>query len=336
MSIAGALTPYEIKRDERVARNKAILAKLIANNPLHQHMMRRMGSKDDSDDDDGERATKKKKKKKIKREINLEDVRRSGRIRKLPAPIYTTFELNEDLGDGTKNRKSFNSAVGKKRKSSESEEELKKQKKSSDKKSQPPSSPQSLKALNAKLKHIYSEFLGHRIETNDGGLKAAVVHELSPIAHPKFSKMSGIQEWRNCVVLYVNVGDKYGNSYDNVFTNCGGCITWFAQPRQDEESSPIRTILSTMSKKEVSCEETKNKALEEGEEAEKLFPKWPVHLFCRMEGETYTYCGRLKALNYEANKRPMKFTFQLLDAPLLRVSQDFLSLVELADGDVHQ
>ena len=30
----------------------------------------------------------------------------------------------------------------------------------------------------------------------------------------------------------------------------------------------------------------------------------------------------------------MKFTFQLLDAPLLRVSQDFLSLVELADGDV--
>ena len=92
--------------------------------------------------------------------------------------------------------------------------------------------------------------------------------------------MSGIQEWKNCVVLYVNVGDKYGNSYDNVFTNCGGCITWFAQPRQDEESSPIRTILSTMSKEEMSCEETKNKALEEGEEAEKKFPKWPVHLFC--------------------------------------------------------
>ena len=86
------------------------------------------------------------------------------------------------------------------------------------------------------------------------------MHELSPIAHPKFSKMSGIQEWKNCVVLYVNVGDKYGNSYDNVFTNCGGCITWFAQPRQDEESSPIKTILSTMSKKEVSCEETKEQS----------------------------------------------------------------------------
>ena len=111
-------------------------------------------------------------------------MRRSGRIRKLPAPIYTTFELNEDLGDGTKNRKSFNSAVGKKRKSSESEEELKKQKKSSDKKSTAILSavPESVEC---KVETHILEFLGHRIETNDGGLKAAVVHELSPIAHPE-------------------------------------------------------------------------------------------------------------------------------------------------------
>ena len=328
------LTAYEIKRDERVARNKAILAKLVKNNPLHQLMMKK---KDGVARTSSPPTTTETTKKKSKQEtMNRENVRRSGRIRKLPAPIYTTFELNEDLGDNNK-------SSGKKRKQlmmesrTLTEDELlekKKRKSSSNSKSQAPSSPQSLKALNAELKHIYSEFLGHRIETNDGGLKAAVVHELSPIAHPKFSKMSGIQEWKNCVVLYVNVGDKYGNSYDNVFTNCGGCITWFAQPRQDEESSPIRTILSTMSKEEMSCEETKNKALEEGEEAEKKFPKWPVHLFCRMEGETYTYCGRLKASAYEPNKRPMKFTFQLLDAPLLRVSQDFLSLVELADGDV--
>jgi len=35
------LTAYEIKRDERVARNKAILAKLVKNNPLHQLMMKK-------------------------------------------------------------------------------------------------------------------------------------------------------------------------------------------------------------------------------------------------------------------------------------------------------
>lgn len=210
------------------------------------------------------------------------------------------------------------------------------------KESTQPVSEQSLKALNAQLKHVYAEFLGHKIETTDGALKAAVVRELAPISNPKFSKMSGIQEWKNCVVLYVNVGDKYGNSYDNVFTQCGGCITWFAQPRQDEESSAIRTILSTydVQKKDLySCDEMKDKALEEEEEDgnsrnKKIsFPNWPVHLFCRMEGDTYTYCGRLKALNHEENKRPMKFTFQLLDAPLLRVSPHFLELVELADGD---
>ena len=30
---------------------------------------------------------------------------------------------------------------------------------------------------------------------------------------------------------------------------------------------------------------------------------------------------------------PMKFTFRLLDAPLLRTSDDFLGLVDLADAD---
>lgn len=276
-------------------------------------------------------------------DINEDDLRRSGRIRKLPSPIYTTFELNDDLGDlrmqQSKKRKllrTFDDEVNDMTKTKKKPTTTKR------KESTQPVSEQSLKALNAQLKHVYAEFLGHKIETTDGALKAAVVRELAPISNPKFSKMSGIQEWKNCVVLYVNVGDKYGNSYDNVFTQCGGCITWFAQPRQDEESSAIRTILSTydVQKKDLySCDEMKDKALEEEEEDgnsrnKKIsFPNWPVHLFCRMEGDTYTYCGRLKALNHEENKRPMKFTFQLLDAPLLRVSPHFLELVELADGD---
>ena len=111
MSGAATLTPYEIKRDERVARNKAILAKLIANNPLHQQMMMTTTTKKKNDDDDARTTPTKKKMKREK--VNPEEVRRSGRIRKLPAPIYTTFELNEDLGDGTK-------TSGKKRKSTES------------------------------------------------------------------------------------------------------------------------------------------------------------------------------------------------------------------------
>jgi hypothetical protein len=34
-----------------------------------------------------------------------------------------------------------------------------------------------------------------------------------------------------------------------------------------------------------------------------------------------------------SHRLPMKFTFRLLDAPLLRTSDDFLGLVDLADAD---
>ena len=45
------------------------------------------------------------------------------------------------------------------------------------------------------------------------------------------------------------------------------------------------------------------------------------------------YCGRLRVLEHFPNKTPMKFLFRLLDAPLLRHSDDFLGLVDLAAAD---
>ena len=68
---------------------------------------------------------------------------------------------------------------------------------------------------------------------------------------------------------------------------------------------------------------------EEGEDAAPRYVDWPLHLFCRMEGCEYVYCGRLKMVDFEPNKRPMKFTMQLLDASLLRGSEHFLGLLEL-------
>jgi len=50
---------------------------------------------------------------------------------------------------------------------------------------------------------------------------------------PTFSRMSGIQEWKNCIFLFVNV---YGDDYKNVFLDGGRRITWFAQSRQNEGS----------------------------------------------------------------------------------------------------
>ena len=312
------MNEYERNREERIARNKAVLERLIASNPAHAALHATTTSKSPA-----KRAHK------AKREpIDENDLRRSGRVRRLPAPVYTTFDVHDDLGDG------FNAA--KRAKTSDKvatpARATPKASTSSSRPSAPPSA-NSLKALKARLWDMYSTYLGEPVPPppGDGGLKAAVVRALSPVSNPKFSKMSGIQEWKNCVALYVNVGDKNGNTYDNVFTRAGSQITWFAQPRQNEESPVIQSIVATRAMSEESVEDAWRRA-EEDETAPK-FEDWPLHLFCRMEGCAYVYCGRLKMVDYQPHKQPMKFNMRLIDAPLLRTSEHFLGLVDLADAD---
>eukprot|EP01137_Pigoraptor_chileana_P018474 Opistho-2@78006 len=63
--------------------------------------------------------------------------------------------------------------------------------------------------------------------------------------------MSGIQEWRNAVMLFVNVSaesddDKSRlNTYDNMFLDRGRRITWFAQTTQHPGTPVIQRLLST-------------------------------------------------------------------------------------------
>ena len=308
------MNEFERQREARIARNKSILERLISSNPAHAALH-------------AERPTPAKPRgPRPKQPTNEADLRRSGRVRQLPAPVYTTFDVNNDLGDGFTARKRAKTAQ------TTSSAPTKKYLSSS--KHEAPSA-NSLRALNANLWDVYANYLGEPIrppESDRGALKAAVVRALSPVSNPKFSKMSGIQEWKNCVALYVNVGDKHGNAYDNVFTRAGSRITWFAQPRQDEDSPVIKSIMKTSTLEEESVEDAVTRA-ENGEEAAPKYVDWPLHLFCRMEGCEYVYCGRLKMVDVDTKKRPMKFTMRLVDAPLLRGSEHFLGLVDLADAD---
>ena len=165
-----------------------------------------------------------------------EEQRRSGRIRNLPAPIYTTFERDEDLGDRVARRRGDATTTPR-------------SKPTAKKPSKPAAPPAvgSIKTLDARITRCAAEYLGAKIAPppGSGALKEAVIRELAPVANPRFSKYSGIQEWRNCVCLFVNVGDKHGNSYDNVFTHAGGRIAWFAQPTQDEETPVVARIPAT-------------------------------------------------------------------------------------------
>jgi hypothetical protein len=292
-----------------------------------------------------------------------EAVRRSGRIRNQPAPIYTSFEVDEDLGEA-------HARAGKRRAADASH-----QKSAKSVKAPAPPAENSIKTLDAQMRQCAEAHLGSPICPTDGtgAMKAAVIHALSPIANPRFSKYSGIQEWANCVCLFVNVGDKNGNSYDNLFTHAGGRITWFAQPRQHEETPVIEKIVCTGDAElddladetapealaldaEVTAAEAAVTAAEaavaaaEGAVRSKRGggsggaaaaagnrdeaasggktkddgggggggggggcgpvhygqtvrgggggdrPVWPLHLFCRMEGCEYVYCGRLRRL----------------------------------------
>ena len=340
------LNEYEQRREARIARNREILMRLVGDLPAHKSLM----------EADQPSSPKPKSAKRKAASIPEGEQRRSGRIRNMPAPIYTSFEVDEDLGDAgarAARRKARRSASSRSGGSAVAREKL-----APRGPPKPPAPPAkgSIKTLAARVDAVTAKYLGRPISDGTGALKAAVIHELAPIANPRFSKYSGIQEWKNCVCLFANVGDKNGNSYDNVFTHAGGQVSWFAQPTQHEETPVIARILETAHEKhDITQDATAPDALggiaegEEGAEAgvgeaddacaepkPKPKPKktvWPLHFFARMEGCEYVYCGRLRVLEHFPNKTPMKFLFRLLDAPLLRHSDDFLGLVDLADAD---
>ena len=358
------LTEYEQRREARIARNREILMQLVGNLPAHAEMML-------ADTSPVPKASGAKRK--ARPSVPPEEQRRSGRIRNMPAPIYTSFEVDEDLGDAharAKRRaeKRAKVAAARAARGDASRDDPR----AGASKPRPPAKPSappakgSIKTLDAKMRECATEYLGAPIfpPPGDGALKAAVIHALSPISNPRFSKYSGIQEWKNCVTLFVNVGDKNGNSYDNVFTHAGGRISWFAQPRQTEETPVIERILATAEAKYDALQDStapeglrdpeaaeaseadagadsaakadaggKRRAAGAGKKTGGTGAAWPLHLFCRMEGCEYVYCGRLRLMEHDPRKLPMKFTFRLLDAPLLRTSDDFLGLVDLADAD---
>jgi hypothetical protein len=353
------LTEYEQRREARIARNREILLRLVGDLPAHKALL-----------DAGQHSSPPPKygAKRKATSVPEGEQRRSGRIRNMPAPIHTSFEVDEDLGDvgARAARREARRKASTKRSGVDDSTNIRHVKGPA--KPPAPLARGSIKTLCARIDDVTKKYLGCPISDGTGALKAAVIHALAPISNPRFSKYSGIQEWKNCVCLFVNVGDKNGNSYDNVFTHAGGRVSWFAQPAQHEDTPVIARILETAeTKHDATQDATAPKSLggvetdEEPEEAldndvlgdetktetetdlgrnddekTKLAKReacWPLHFFARMEGCEYVYCGRLRVLEYFPKTSPMKFLFRLLDAPLLRHSDDFLGLVDLADAD---
>lgn len=141
--------------------------------------------------------------------------------------------------------------------------------------------------------------------------KASVVAALAGGSRmPKFSKYSGSLEWRNAIVLWVNVG---GADYANLFFDGGRRMSWFASQRHDA-SSPIAQRLLATKRATAGRRDT-------------------LLLFCRLPGEPYVCCGRLAYVAHEPSSSPLRFVWTLLDAEkLLESSEPFRQLLAAGGG----
>ena len=103
---------------------------------------------------------------------------------------------------------------------------------------------------------------------------------------PKFSKYSGVVEWKNCVYLWVNIGVP-GGDYSNSFSEKGKYITWFGGSKMHSETPVVQRLL-------------------------KGGIKETVLLWVRLEKEPYTCLGPVKVVESNVDVHPVTMRWELL------------------------
>eukprot|EP00938_MAST-03A_sp_MAST-3A-sp1_P000733 g733.t1 len=298
MSRLGELSEYEKRRIERIKRNEAMLAKLgLA--PKRFTVMA-VGKKAPLP-------------RRVKRRVITGPTRRSLRLAGKPMPNYKEERIEEEKKSASSEKTSPPPLKRAKRATARQiamaaqkrVEEVPKQR-----------SRMSIKYLNVDVERLHSSWLGKIVPKLGGQVKRAVMELAVSNGSPKFSRMSGIQEWRNVVMLFVNV---YGDEYKNVFLHGGRQITWFAQSRQWEGTPVIQRLIHCAG----GCVSF------EDEEEDVNFEETPVLLFCRNLGQGYVYCGELSYMAHEPSQIPVRFVWCLDDFEYLQKnSKPFRSLVE--------
>lgn len=134
-----------------------------------------------------------------------------------------------------------------------------------------------------------------------------------------FNKYSGVQEWENCIFLWVNLGGK-GNSVFNEFLEGGHQITWFGGSRMVDDSPIVQKLLAWG--KEPTSWHTSTESKGSDSNYSKLV------LWCRrFEVERkafgpYICLGRLAYASHEPASYPLSFVWRLLDAEKLLTHED--------------
>jgi hypothetical protein len=219
--------------------------------------------------------------------------------------------------------------------------------------------------LSADVSTLQARWLGKKIPyelAGPVGRKAKLAAMLACIGSghpgicPAFSPLSGITQWMNAVVLWVNVG---GNTYENVFyttpdlkTESGATVarlnradagkkalymSWFAQRRQTEDTPVIQLLVRSNAPLGTGVDSAaKMDSKPDSKPQTKMsLPQTSVLLFCRRPDDAYVYCGGLKYVSHGYVEDPtagsgqlLRFIWELSDsASLLRGSDLFCDLV---------
>jgi hypothetical protein len=201
----------------------------------------------------------------------------------------------------------------------------------------PAADPGTSRSIRVDVAHVLSMHLGGSIE--GPATKQTVVTALAGNRPARFSKYSGSLEWKNCVVLWVNIG---GTDYNNNFLNGGARVTWFASQRSTEDSPVVQRLIHstrhiTRPEAESGAGSLATRAASSGEftsggqgsvgGGEGSAGGAEVLLFCRLIGEPYICCGRLSYVSHDARRLPVKFIWDLVDHERLKPSEDFRQII---------
>lgn len=131
-------------------------------------------------------------------------------------------------------------------------------------------------------------------------------------ARLSFNKYSGVQEWKNVIFLWVNLGGK-GGTVVNDFLDGGRQITWFGGSRMHDDTPVVQQLLS-------SGTTNKNKAPSSSSSI--------IVLWCRRYEQEkknfspYVCLGRLAYHSHVPGSYPLSFVWTLLDHDGLTTHSD--------------
>eukprot|EP01134_Creolimax_fragrantissima_P000328 CFRG0328T1 len=189
---------------------------------------------------------------------------------------------------------------------------------------QAPIPPNSIRNLNANTK-LLDGYVGKFFPKNISGaaMKRAVMETLAAPNRPTYNKMSGIQEWRNCIFLFINLDSL---SYKNTFRDDYERLVWFAQSSQTLSSPVICRLIRSLDPNGFTKDCGHDKCIGR--------LRAEVHLFCRPPSQPYFYLGEAIAAEFSTtDSLPIKFNLTLANVTQLRDSELFVDRLKAIDDE---